>query len=240
MKKKLLCMSGVLVVVVIAVIVGIKVFSMKQKELLVLPFVDEEMKNTLINATVQCEIIEKKADFRLECLDQIEWLNIGYTGYYTTLEDVKLCKNLYALHIGMPKASLGDHYYNNWYMKPKQESREKISQIENELADILQSCTQLRALYIHNDEGTCELKSVDFLEYGGNLTSLWLWRQRDLDYSLIYNCTNLHILDLSASDISDLEGISALKELKMLDLRYTNISEAGEIVNLHNLEHLWL
>lgn len=236
--KKLCIVGGVILVLTMTLILVILPSFKNSDKVQNLPFVDDEMKNTLVNTTVHHGIIEETEDFRLNCLGQIGWLNIGYTGYYTTLADVKLCKNLHTLYIGFPKTDSGNTYWKNWCEKPKPESCERISQIEAELAEILQECTQLNSLYIRNDEGTCEFKSLDFLEYGGNLKALWLRNQRDIDFSSIYNCTSLSLLSLSSSDIRDLDGIGALDKLETLDIRYTDISEAGDIIYLNNLKAL--
>ncbi|MBD5535556.1 MAG: leucine-rich repeat domain-containing protein [Lachnospiraceae bacterium] len=74
--------------------------------------------------------------------------------------------------------------------------------------------------------------------YGENLTRLRLYYLGDIDYSPVLECTNLEILYLSDSAISDLGQISRLENLRILYLDDTGIKEAGDIVNLKNLETL--
>lgn len=236
--KKIWVIGSAMLVVILTLYLAVVHFPKEDKKEQELSFSDEEMKNTIINAAVQYEIVENKEDFRSEHLDSIVDLNIGYIGYYSSLEDLKLCKKLDTLYIGIPNAKGGNKYYNYWCMKPKQESRERISQLERGLGELLEESPQLGALYISNDDGTCEFNSLDFLQYGGNLRSLWLWEQKELDYSPIYNCKNLKILDLSASDITNLDGIANLEKLEYLCIQETNISEAGDIVKLKNLKHI--
>lgn len=237
--KKICVIGSIILVLMLTCIFAILPFFKASEKVPDLPFVDDEMENTLIYSAIYYEIIDKKEEFTIECLEQIGWLNIGYTGYYTTLEDIKYCKNLHTLRIGIPKTRTGDTYWKKWCVRPKQECGERVSQIQEELGVLLQECNQLSSLYICNDEGTCEFESLEFLKYGENLTSLWLWKQKDLDYSSIYvNCPNLTILDLSASDISELDGIDKLQKLDTLCIQYTNISEAGDIVKLKNLKHI--
>lgn len=237
--KKIYIIGCIIVVLMLALIFVILPFAKDSEKVVDLPFVDKEMENTLINSAIFYEVIDEKEEFTVECLEQLGWLNIGYTGYYTTLEDIKFCKNLHTLRIGIPETRTGDTYWKKWCVKPKQECGERISQIQEELGEILQECKQLSSLYICNDDGTCEFESLDFLQYGENLTALWLWKQKDLDYSSIYsNCPNIFILDLSASDITDLDGIGNLENLERLCIQYTNISEAGDIVKLKNLKHI--
>ena len=238
MKKKYIIGSIILALMIVLIFAISPLFKEQEKEL-DLPFVDDEMENTLINSAIYYEVIDEKEEFTVECLEQLGCLNIGYTGYYTTLEDIKFSKNLHTLRIGIPETRTGDTYWKKWCVKPKQECGERISQIQEELGEILQECKQLSSLYICNDDGTCEFESLDFLQYGENLTALWLWKQKDLDYSSIYsNCPNIFILDLSASDITDLDGIGNLENLERLCIQYTNISEAGDIVKLKNLKHI--
>ncbi|MEE0863005.1 MAG: hypothetical protein U0L79_08495 [Lachnospiraceae bacterium] len=233
MKKKIYFLCGI-----IFVIIFFCVFFSKEKDKSVnIMFNDEEMKNTLINTVIQDEIIEKSVEFDEESLEKIKSINIGYTGYYSTLLDIKRCKNVQRIYIGIPEFIMVP-YYKKWYEKPKPEENQRILQIEDELADILQNCSELRELYINNDEGTCELKNLEFLEHGEKLISLWLWGQKEVDYTYIYNCINLQILDVSASDIDQLDGISNLKKLEILDIKDTNIAEAGEIIYLENLKEL--
>lgn len=230
------CIISVFMLTFIFVILPFTKTSEKEPDL---PFVDKEMENTLINSAIHYEIIDEKEEFTTECLEQLDCLNIGYTGYYTTLEDVKFCKNIHTLRIGIPETRSGDIYWRKWCVKPKPECGERVLQIQEELGEILQGCNQLSGLYICNDEGTCEFESLDFLKYGNNLTALWLWEQKDLDYSSIYiNCPNVFILDLRYCDISDLKGIGEMQKLEILDIRYTNICEAGDIVNLKQLREL--
>lgn len=236
MKKRLLWTVGCLIVLMV-IIVGRMMTMKEEEETLVLQFIDEEMKNTLINTVIQDEIIEKSGEFNEACLEQIKSINIGYTGYYSTLLDMKRCKNVQRIYIGIPEFIMVPYYKKN-YEKPKPEDKQRVSQIEDELADILQNCNGLRELYINNDEGSCELNSLEFLEYGEKLISLWLWGQKEVDYNYIYNCINLQILDVSASDIDELDGISNLKKLEILDIKDTNIAEAEEIIYLDNLKEL--
>ena len=144
MKKRLLWTAGWLIVSIVT-IVGIMMTMKEEEETSVLQFFDEEMKNTLINTVIQDEIIEKSEEFSEESLEQIKSINIGYTGYYSTLLDIKRCKNVQRIYIGIPEFIMVP-YYKKWYEKPKPEENQRVSQIENELADILQNCNELREL----------------------------------------------------------------------------------------------
>lgn len=171
-------------------------------------------------------------------LVEIKELNIGYTGYYTTLIDVEKCSMLEALYIGAPLA--GNNYYEISRDIPKTESTEKILQIENELAGILKNCTELKVLYVWNTKGTCALKSLEFLENADGLELLGLDEQGAIDYFPVWGCKSLTTLSLYGCDISDVGGISNLENLTHLDLKQTDIEEAGDILNLAKLEVLYI
>lgn len=199
-------------------------------------FLDKEMGDIIALEADRDGLIEDKEDFRKEHLHMIEDLNIGYTGYYSTLSDITLCSSLKELYIGATSA--GDRFYKKSRDIPKPETKEKILQIQDELTQILRSCNTLEVLYIWNEKGTCELDNLDFLKYGENLKLLWLNEQKAIDYSSIYNCKELTVLYLCGCDISDLKGIEALQGLQSLSLHNTNVAVADEIIKLPNLTTL--
>ena len=236
MKKIIWLVGGIVLVIVIAT--GIKIASTKKDNLISVIFEDDEMQETIKNATIQYGVREREESFKEEDIAGITRLNIGYTGYYTTLLDIKKCKNLKLLIIGKPNYSMGDHYYKASETKPISESEERINQIQAELGDILDSCTDMWGLEIYNEEETCELNSLEFLRDCEKLQHVYICGQKNIDYSPLFTCKELIVLELSGSDVSDLDGIEGLKKLKTLDIRNTNISESSDIIQIENLESL--
>lgn len=234
--KKVIWIAGCIVFIVM-IVIGIKIVATKNYTIS-LTFEDDEMKETIKNATIQYGIREKEESFSEKHIDGITRLNIGYTGYYTTLLDIKKCKNLKLLIIGKPNYSMGDHYYKVSETKPISESEERIKQIQAELGDILNSCSNMWGLEIYNEEGSCQLNSLEFLRDSDKLQHVYMCDQKNLDYSPLFTCKELIVLELSGSDVSDLEGIEELKKLKTLDIRNTNISEPDNIIQIANLETL--
>lgn len=221
----------------VATIGLIIVVFMNSKESKNVKFQDEEMGEVIAYELYKHGKIERVDDIKEENLEDIEHLNIGYTGYYDTLTDITLCLNLKELMIGAVDVS--NRYHN---VKSREiaghESEEKILQIQEELNDILQQCENLKVLYIWNVENTCDLQSLEFLEYGEGLKSLWLQELSLNDYSPVFYCEELEVLYLNNCNISSLEGLDKLKNLRGLSLCNTDISTADEIIKLSNLEML--
>ena len=119
--KKVIWIAGCIVFIVM-IVIGIKIVATKNYTIS-LTFEDDEMKETIKNATIQYGIREKEESFSEKHIDGITRLNIGYTGYYTTLLDIKKCKNLKLLIIGKPNYSMGDHYYKASEIKPILENK---------------------------------------------------------------------------------------------------------------------
>ena len=78
--KKIYIIGCIIVVLMLALIFVILPFAKDSEKVVDLPFVDKEMENTLINSAIFYEVIDEKEEFTVECLEQLGWLNIGYTG----------------------------------------------------------------------------------------------------------------------------------------------------------------
>ena len=200
-------------------------------------FLDEEMGYVIAYQAYQDGEIKEPERFRQDDLKKIEIINIGYTGYYTTLVDLKKCPSIERLYINAPATGYRK-YYNYTREMPELESRERIEQLQRELTDILRTCDKLRVLYIWNPDGVCNLESLEFLKEAKNLRVLWLDELDGMDYTPVWQCEGITSLHLSYCDIADVEGIGQLKNLDYLYLDRTNVSEVGELLDLPNLEFL--
>ncbi|WP_075721378.1 leucine-rich repeat domain-containing protein [Roseburia sp. 499] len=196
-------------------------------------FEDEAMK-ALIAETAEVEPVD---ELHADDLEKVESLNIGYTGYYDTLLDVVKCQKLERLVIGDPEYAFC-HYHRKGKEIPGPESKERMEQIESELEVILEKCPNIKTLCISNEEGNCELNSLDFLKNGDGVTLLYIEYQPEMDYSILLECKNLKSLSLYESDISEWSVIGELSELSSLNIAGTNVSEAEEILKLKNLKYL--
>ena len=108
-------------------------------------FEDETMAE-VISKTAGVESVDK---IRVDDLEKIETLNIGYTGYYDTLVDIEKCPNLKRLIIGYPGYTMA-YYPLAGREMPEPESEERVEQIEEELGSILEKCSSLTIVIFQN------------------------------------------------------------------------------------------
>ncbi len=174
---------------------------------------------------------------RKDDLEKVKELNIGYTGYYSTLVDIEKCQQLETLVIGYPEHVLIDYYFEDKEV-PGPESEERIVQLEKEIENIMEKCPNITALYISNIKGNCQLTNIDLLKKGDGLVVLSLYNLSSIDYSPLGKCEKLEGLSLYCCDISDIKMLTSLHELKFLDLKGTNIAKAEDILYLEKLEIL--
>lgn len=192
---------------------------------------EKNKKTQYLDATMG-SVIEHQA--RMIGINSIEDIYLGYTCYFDTLLDLTKLPNLNSIHI--------TGKFNYWDETPDEpivpEPPERIQQIENELAEILDKCPNVQYVNIRNTDGTCELTDLEFLTHGNNLINIGLWSMGDIDYSPIYECTNLKNLGVSDCDIEDLAGIEQLSNLERLTIKDTAIDSAKDIVKLKKLTYL--
>ena len=222
MRKRMLPIGMVVVLVVIVFIVMLIDNSRK------VDFEDEVM-GEMIAKTVGVESADK---LRVNDLEKITVLNIGYSGYYDTLADIEKCPNLEKLVIGYPKCPMTKYPFADREM-PELESEKRVKQIEKELENILKKCPNITRIYISNEKGNCELNNIEFLKAGKNLRLISLFYQSDIDYSPLSECEELEILSLGHCDVSDLSMLRELENLKLLYLQETNPSyKSAEVSTL--------
>ena len=208
MKKRIgVVVAGIALVIVIAIVVMVQINNAHKVVL------EDETMAELMAKNVGVESVDK---LRIEDLEKIEILNIGYTGYYDTLVDIEKCPNLKRLIIGYPQYTMAYYAFAGREM-PAPESKERVKQIEKELESILEKCPDLEDIYISNEGENCKLDNIEFLKKGKNLGAICLFYQSDIDYSVISECTKLQFLSLHCCDISDLSMIGGLENLDSLD-----------------------
>ena len=228
-KRKEIIVSAT-VIVFIVLVIAVLIDNSRKVE-----FEDGTMAE-MIAKTVGMESAE---ELRVDDLEKITVLNIGYTSYYDTLIDITKCPNLKRLFISCPY-SRGIYYpfMDRKMPEAEQESRERVKQIEKELDDILKNCSKLEDIYIFNEEEKCALDNIEFLKNGKNLGIIYLYGQNDIDYAPISECKELVVLLLRQCDVSDLSMLSELENLKSLYLEGTNVADVEELLKLKNLNNL--
>ena len=196
-------------------------------------FEDETMAE-MIAKTVGMESAE---ELRVDDLEMITTLNVGYTGYYNTLLDMEKCPNLQRLFINCPEDVMSYYPFVGREI-PEPESEERVEQIEKELGDVLGQCSKLEDIYISNKKGNCKLDNIEFLKKRKSLKVICLFYQSDIDYAPISECKELVVLALRQCDVSDLSMLDELENLELLYLDGTKISDVEELLKLKNLKNL--
>ena len=227
-EKKWRAIGIIVFIVLIALIVAAIIDNSRKVD-----FEDETM-GEMIAKSVRKETAE---ELRVDDLEKITELNIGYTGYYNTLVDIGKCPNLQRLFINCPEDTVVDYPFIGREI-PEPESEERVGQIEKELGDVLEKCSKLEDIYISNEKGNCKLDNIEFLKKRKDIKVICLFYQSDIDYSPLSECKELEVLYLRHCDLSDLGMLSELENLKRLNLEGTNVSEVEEILKLKNLNGL--
>ena len=230
MKNRKVVIWGIAAVIVITFIIAVLIDNSRKVD-----FEDETMAE-MIAGTTGVESVDK---LRVDDLEKIKILNIGYTNYYSTLADIEKCTNLERLYISCPYSRGGFYPFLGREMPELElESKERVKQIEKELENILERCPNVEDIYISDEKRSCELDNIEFLKKGKNLGIIYLYAQKDIDYSPLSECKELVVLVLRQCDVSDLSMLSELENLKSLYLEGTNVADVEEILKLKNLNNL--
>lgn len=190
---------------------------------------EDKLMGLMIGASSEAKSME---EFRKENLKEVKDLDIGYTGHYDTLVDIEKCQQLEWLSVGSAE------YEQEREEQPGPESKERIRQIEKELGGILKNCSKLSYMVLRGEEKYFELKDLNFLKYGQNLEYLSLEHHGELDYSAVSQCSNLRTLDFWDCNVTELDMLSGLNKLESLALLETEVTEAGDILELKALKEL--
>lgn len=229
-KRKELIVSTIVIVFILLIALAIEVLIDNSRKV---DFEDETMAEVIAKTAGEKSV----SKIRMDDLEKIEILNIGYTGYYDTLVDIEKCSNLKRLIIGYTGYTMAYYPFTGREM-PEPESKERVKQVEKELGNILEKCPNIITIYISNEKGNCQLDNLEFLKKAKNLKYINLYCQTDIDYSPISECKESVFLALNFCDVSDLSMLSELENLKRLNLEGTNVSEVEEILKLKNLNSL--
>ena len=230
MKKRVYIIKIIVLLSVIAFIIAVLIDHFHK-----IKFEDKTMAE-LITEIVMEESVDK---LRIDDLEKITILNIGYTSYYDTLVDIEKCSNLKSLFINCSEyAQVYYPFAVSEMPEPETESTERVKKIEKEVGSILKKCSKLEDIYISNKKGNCALDNIEFLKNGKNLKIIYLYAQTDIDYAPLSECKELVALSLRQCDVSDLSMLSELENLELLYLDGTNVAEVEELLKLKNLNNL--
>ena len=169
-------------------------------------------------------------------LETIEELYIGPVGTFETIEDVAKCKNLRNLRvnmsIGSQRASFelfeitetGERYY-------PPVSKEKIKRIQKDLEKILKSAKKIEEFGLSNVNDAFNISDIGFLKYGKNIKDINIVYVNITDYSVLENCKKLRNIDLWYSDIDSADDLLKLKYVNRLILTGTPLAQNEEEIS---------
>lgn len=169
-------------------------------------------------------------------LETIEKLYIGPVGTFETIEDVAKCKNLKTLRvnmsIGMDKTSFelfeitetGERYY-------PPVSKEKMERIQKDLEKILKSAKKIEEFSYSNVNDTFDIPDIEFLKYGKNIKRIHIAYANITDFSVLKNCRSLRDVDLRYSAIDRADDLLKLKYVNRLILMDTPLAQNEEEIS---------
>ena len=166
-------------------------------------------------------------------LETIEQLYIGPVGTFETIEDVAKCKNLKKLRvnmsIGREKASFelfeitetGERYY-------PPVSEEKMKRMQEDLEKIFKSVKSIESFGFSNVNDTFNIPDIEFLKYGENIKDINISYANITDYSVLENCSKLKKVDLWYSDVESADDLLKLKNVEKFWLTGTPLAQEQE------------
>ena len=191
-------------------------------------FKDENMKKLI--ASLCYKPYSEDLKITPKDMEKVVNLDIGYAGYYDTLEDLKWCTNLKSLLVnGKP----GDYDYVYKVFKgkvPEEVTEEKVNQFEKELGKILPKLPELKRIRIVSKYG-CEWNSLDFLEGCKQIEELSIHQFKVTDYSVLKQCKSLKKIAFFYCPISKVDDLMGLENLEYIGISGTPLAENPEELN---------
>ena len=189
-------------------------------------FKDENMKKII--ASLCYKTYNEDLEITPKDMKKIVNLDIGYTGYYDTLEDLKWCTELKKLYIDMGVYESSEAAYQIAQGKvPEEVTEEKVKQYEKELGKVLSKLEKLEVIKIASDEG-CTWKSLNFLEGCNQIEELWMYEFAVDDYSVLKQCKSIKKIIIFNSSIENAEDMIGLEHLEWIGLVNTPLSDNPE------------
>ena len=218
-KKVKIITSAVILVIIMGIYIGINCWKNRKIE-----FADENMAKVICSSIYGYGGDVTPENVTWEELDSIETLDIGYSGYYSTIKDIPKCRNLKRLDINN-MLSKDDAAYQIANGKiEKILSVDDVERLEKELAQVLPELPELKEIHLA-DLGNCEWTSVDFLRGCNHLEELRLYSSTASDYSALKKCKLLKILLLWDCNISSAEDIIGIENLEYIGLSDTPLDQ---------------
>ena len=224
MKKKVRKIIDIIMLVLTITTVGILVGKYIYENSHI-KFADEMMGEVLCN-TIRGNCITTENVTRKD-LKEISNLEIGFSGYYNTLKDIRYCTGLEDLSINWKPGEYDPAFAINQGKAEGKLSEKGMEEVQKELGIILPRLSKLKILWL-SDFGGEKWTSLKFLENCDQIEELRLSRFRVKDYSALQGCTSLTRLSISDSEISKAEDIIGLENLKFITFYDTPLAEKPE------------
>ena len=202
----------VIFILIIVVVIGIPVGKIFYENRHV-KFADETMGQVLCNAQYSSEITMENITYK--DLKKIDSLDMGYSGYYTTMLDLGYCKELKDLHINSGIREGSPAYYINQGEVNKENSPEDMKKLQQELESVLPKLKKLERITL-SSWGGGKWSSLDFLEGCEKLEEVCIIRCEGGDYSALKSCKSLRKIEIGHSDISDAEDLTGLENIESI------------------------
>ena len=189
-------------------------------------FKDENMKRVIANLCYK----PYSEDLKItpEDVKEIDVLNIGYVGYYDSLEDLKWCTELEMLDIDMGMYEAWDAVYQIAQGEVLEEvTEEKVKQYEKELGKVLPKLKNLKELYISSNGG-CTWESLDFLEGCNQIEEIFMYDFKLTDYSMLKQCKSLKRIVFFGCPISKADDLIGLENLEWIGISGTPLAKDEE------------
>lgn len=164
------------------------------------------------------------ADVRYKELAQIKELRIGNPQNYTTLADIKKCKEVEEVSI-LGYAGADITYETLSLNKVENKANEsQIEEFQEELAEVLPKLHKLKSFVFTNAQEKCELQNIDFLAECSNLETVSIFYCNVKDYSVLSQLPKLREVELKNSDISNADDLIGADKLERIEISNTPLA----------------
>ena len=212
----------VIIIAIVGVCIGRNCWKNRKIE-----FADENMAKVICGSIYGYGKNVTTENITWEQLDSIKSLNIGYSGYYTTIKDIEKCRNLERLSINSIVKKYSAAYEIEQGEIPTDLSKKEIEKLQEELTEVLPKLSELTELHLA-DLGKCNWTAIDFLKGCSQLEVLKIWGSVVDDYSVLKECKSLKTIVLGGCNISSADDIIGLENIEYITLRNTPLGDKPE------------
>ncbi len=160
---------------------------------------------------------------------KIDSLDIGYSGYYTTLSDLRYCTELKELVINGGTEKNAPAYHINQGKVNKENGPEDMKKLQQELERVLPKLKKLERITLLGWGGG-KWSSLDFLEGCEKLEDVCISRCEAGNYSALKSCKSLRKIEIGYSDITDADDLIGLENIESIHIYETPLGDNPEEV----------